>query len=244
MNTLASEIFNLTNIITFVVGMFFGVLFFVSIIMIALAVDKKKKKNVGSTMEALSSDKIGELIEGKKASFNHEVEDNDQDMFACTKDLIMELVHEVSTYYYPQSKHPELELTVDEALLLIKHIYENVYAFSEKKLVKYAKNHIKLSQLFTYLNSGKKVMDSDIVSNSDESIKVYKSIANTLNPVYWFKKVVIGGATNIAFKKICRHAITVVGVESNSVYSKSLFIKEDTQELKKIEEIYSDEEDE
>ena len=54
----------------------------------------------------------------------------------------------------------------------------------------------------------------------------YGSMAlNAVNPVYWFRKLVINTSIDVMTRKVCVVIIGVVGEETAKIYSKKLFDK-------------------
>ena len=57
------------------------------------------------------------------------------------------------------------------------------------------------------------------------------------------RKIFIKGTLNITLKKVCKAGISIIGHESNKIYSKNIFKTDLTlnEETKSIEEIFNDE---
>ena len=49
---------------------------------------------------------------------------------------------------------------------------------------------------------------------------------NAVNPVYWFRKLVLSTSIDAMTRKLCVAIIGVVGEETSKVYSKKLFDKD------------------
>lgn len=247
--TLLANVINLSNIIAFLVGIFAGILIVVSIFLIVLSSSKKEKKRIsGPTIDDINEDKIREMILNKQNDFIHEVEDNDKDYINSAFLLSVELVHEIASYYFPNSKRPEYEITVDEASELINYIVERIRVLFDKPILKKIKN-MTLSQIADLIDKGRKVSSNDTVkainSTGAEVYQATRLAANAFNPIYWFKRIVVKGTINIAMKKACKKGILIVGEEANKVYSKKLFNKEieiKLEDKEDFEEIYNDEE--
>jgi hypothetical protein len=54
---------------------------------------------------------------------------------------------------------------------------------------------------------------------------------NYANPIYWFRKLAMKPTSDLVTKEICNMIISIVGEETNKVYSKKLFQKPDNVEL-------------
>ena len=248
----ASDIFNLSNILAFILGMVAGMAILFSVVLIIISRGKKEVKKVyAPSMEELSKEKVRELIKNKQKDFIFEVEENDADYFKTVMSLTMELLHEISSYYYPDSKYPEYELTVNEAIELVRYIVDQINLVFEKPVIKHFKNK-KISSIVSDIELGRKASKSkamEAASKSSEAFGASRAILNTLNPVYWFRKVVVKGTVNKAIKELCKAELTIAGREFNKVYSKDLFKEssssssEETQKTinEDIEEIFNDE---
>lgn len=243
-----SDVINLGNIISFVVGIVTGILFAVSAFFIAVSASKKEKKKIsGPTIEHIDEDKIKQMILNKQNDFIHEVEENDKDYINTAFALSVELIHEVSSYYFPDSKRPEYEINIFEAGQLINYIVERVMKLFDKPIIRHFKK-TSLAKIADLISKGKKFAENETVKTvsgpGSEIISASRVAVNTANPDFWLKKIFLKGAINIAMKRVCKKAISIVGEESNKVYSKKLFNKEVevTIDDSDFEEIYNDEE--
>lgn len=245
-----SDVINLGNIISFALGVLAGILIIVSIFLIAISSSKKEKKKIsGPTVEHIDEDKIRQMIINKQNDFIHEVEENDKDYIKTAFSLSTELLHEVASYYFPDSKRPEYELSIGEATELITYIMNRIEKLFDKPIVRHFKKS-SLAQIADLVDKSRKLSNNETVKTisgaGSEAINASKTIINTLNPVYWFKKIVVKGTINVAMKQACKKGICIVGEESNKVYSKKLFNKEidiSIDDGNDIEEIYNDEEE-
>ena len=241
---LINSIFNLQNIIVFLLGLISGALLLFAIILLVFSSKKKVKNRIYSPVkEAIDEKKINEMIANKQKNLIYQVEEYDKELLPTAVKLSTELIHEVASYYYPDSKLPEYELTLVEATELITYIMDRVSKLLDKPIIKSFKNRT-ISEILTLINKGKKVSQSAAVKSGDEAIKTYKNVANIINPIYWIKKVVVDGTINIAMKRFGKAALQIVGSEANKIYSKSLF-KTDLEDNsdKVIDEIFNDEGD-
>lgn len=249
----AESIFSLSNILAFLLGILAGVVLLLAIFAIIIASDKKKDKKIaGPTVEKFKEDEIKQLILNKQTDFIKLVEEDDEEYLTTCLKLTKELLHEISSYYYPNSKYPEYELTITEAGELIHYIVEQVLNLMDRPVLRKLKN-VKLSTIARTIDDSKKVTDTKAAKAAKKSSGIAKSAAtviNALNPVMWFRKIVVNGTLNVAIKKLCKAELSISGREMNKVYSKSLFekydeIEKDTIEKEKqdIEEIFADSED-
>ena len=217
---------DLKNIISFALGILAGILLVLSAILIIFSSNKKEKKKAsGPTIEHMNEDKIREMVMNKQKDFITEVEDNDKELIKTAFILSTELIHEIASYYFPDSKRPEYEISLDEASDLLNYIVKRVKELFNKPILKKVKNK-SLAQIADLIEKGKKISNNNTVKAGSEVISASKTIINAINPIYWVRKVVVNGALNIAMKKACKKGISIVGEEANKVYSKKLFNEE------------------
>lgn len=244
------SIINWQTIVAFILGLVAGMTILFSLFLIFISRSKKEEKKVYvPTMDELSEEKVRELIKNKQKDFIKAVEEDDIDYFKACSSLTMELLHEISSYYYPESKYPEYELTITEAAELIHYITDQIVKVFDKPIINHFKNS-KISTIVSRIEKGNKIKNSKLGKATSKGAEVFqetKAITNTINPVYWFRKIFVQGSVNIALKKICKSELSIAGREFNKVYSKNLFKNPDADEKTQkninedIEEIFNDE---
>ena len=247
-----ASIINISTIIAFVLGIVAGVTLLISIFLIMVATDKKKNKKIlEPTVEKFNEEQINNLVKHKQMEFTKLVEDDGEEYLKTCLALTKELLHEISSYYFPNSPYPEYELTVNEAADLIHYIVDSIMTTMDRPLLRQIKN-VKISTIAGLTDTSRKISTSKTakaVGKSGGAAGNARSIINALNPIMWFKKIVVNGTINIAVKKVCKSELVIAGREFEKVYSKSLFKENqpednDVSEKTKqdIEEIFSDEE--
>ena len=131
------SIFNLSNIIAFLLGIVAGIALLISIFAIIIASDKKKsRKIIGPTVEKFNEEQIKELIVKKQMDFTKLVEEDGAEYFKTCLTLTQELLHEISSYYFPSSVYPEYELTISEAAELIHYIVDQIVELMDRPILR------------------------------------------------------------------------------------------------------------
>ena len=97
----------------------------------------------------------------------------------------------------------------------------------EKPLLKNTKN-IRITKIIEFLDKKKALEDTKIAKAAKKMrvgkvVKYGGAVLNALNPVYWFRKLVINTSVDAMTKKVCVVIIGIVGEETVKVYSKKLF---------------------
>jgi len=122
-----------------------------------------------------------------------------------------------------------LELSVSEILNLKHYITNRIDNILDKPILKNTKN-LQVTQIMRVLDK-KRAVDQNKIVIAAKKYKVGKVLKytgaalNVVNPVYWFRKLVINTSVDLMTKKICVVIIGIVGEETTNVYSKKLFDK-------------------
>ena len=107
---LINAVINLQNIIAFLLGILSGVLLLFAILLIIFSSKKKSKKLIyRPDNKAIDEKKIQEMIASKQKDLLYQVEEYDKNLLPTCYSLSLELVHEISSHYYPDSQYPEYE---------------------------------------------------------------------------------------------------------------------------------------
>ena len=238
----STNFFNLQFFIGFLIGIVSGALLLFGIIMIIVSRSIKVKKTINPTVEAINDEKIKEMVKEKINIFKKMVEDEDAPAFKTTYDLSLEIIHEIASYYYPESPKPEYELSLDETLELIVYIKERIDKLLKKPIISKARR-LSLRQISGLVEKAYNVANSEeykATKDGSEAYKTLRAIGNVLNPVYWINKTVVNGTLTIGLRQVLKSVLAIVGDETNKVYSKKLF-KTQNEERIDIEEIFNDE---
>jgi len=202
---------------------------------------KKQKKRILKTLPPLENKEIYEMIETKQNQMIETVKLTDGAYFRVAIDLSYELSEEIARYYYPKAKYPMYEISIDELLELNYYITKRVESLVGGKILRHFKNY-KISTIIDILNK-KKAIDNSKLMQLNRKLKISKvfsmgkAVLNYANPIYWFRKLAIKPSTVLVTKEICKFIISIVGEETNKVYSKSVFAHDDT-ELENAEKIF------
>ena len=194
--------------------------------------------------ETVDQEALRQLIIDKQNAFK-EKKKSGSPVGKLTFDLSYELIEDIATYYYPKSKYPMLELSVDEMLTLNHYIIQRIEKILETPILKNTRN-IRITKIVRMYETKKALEDKKLIKAAksktvQKSIKYTLGAINVFNPAYWFRKLVINRSVDFMSTKVSLMVISVVGEETTKVYSKKLFDKEIDfdlvdQELKALEE--------
>lgn len=153
----------------------------------------------------------------------------------ATNLLVRSLVHNIAALYYPDSKRPTLEISIDEFLTLSKYLSKRLSAILEYNGLKFFRR-IKLNTIISVNDFSHIINDSAVVEltrkiHLNKILFGLKILLNIVNPIYWVRKAVVNTSFRIVSKKLCLSIIQIVGEETYNIYSKSVFNKEEGIDL-------------
>lgn len=223
--------------IGFVTGIIFLFLIYVIVCLISLKTAKKKKKINDSILE----EELILLIENKQKEFL--ILKKQEPTSLALKETIISLINGIAKKYYPTSKHPTAELTLEEIINLDRYIASKIEEILSRRGLRLL-NRLKVATILDIMDTNAKIQNSKAIKASKKMHlgKIVKGINNTLhvlNPFHWFKRLVVSPSLNYLSKKIFLLVISIVGEETNYVYSKNLFLNENEnieEILKEIEQ--------
>ena len=152
--------------------------------------------------------------------------------------IVMHEVESIAALYYPKSKRPMAELTIDELILLARYITETM----DKILSRRALKMFKRMKLSTILNLAD-IKNNKAVKTAEKykvgKVAKYATMAiNAINPFYWFKKAVIDTSFSLITKKLYLIVLAIIGEQTNKVFSREALVEMEDQfdaVLKEIE---------
>ena len=234
----------LVSLMPFFIGIVFGFLLCLLIYVFILINSLKKTEKLASNVVLEVDDEIiNNQIENARNAYIEEssYKATNQKMI-CLRDTCWDLMNDIAKTYYPESKYPLYELSIDELILLSNYITNRVDNLFSGAVLKKIKN-IKISSILKIVDLKKKYDQNKVVKAANKvhlpkGLKIAFTVLNSLNPVYWVKKVMIDGTFNVIVNKIALTIIEVVGEETSNVYSKNAFRKNNDEEIiKEINEI-------
>lgn len=220
---------NYQIIISFFVGIVVGIelflLFYALIFLISIRNKKVIQKSIDDTeIEAKAKD----LIESSRIALSDKVLRGDLSKGKHFKNVCFDLIYGISSTFYPDSKYPQLELTISEAISLLTYIQDRLNKILDKRFIRIVKNR-KLSFIWEVTH----VTNDAINSNTFKTAKKVKKISdkityaiNIINPFKWISKFFAGTAVAIIKNKLYDIALQIVGEEAYKIYGKSVLNKD------------------
>ncbi len=215
-----------------------------------LASKERKKTMIRISKGVPLDDKaVVEMIESKQKQLENTVRLTDNGYFKVAIDLSLELSEEIARYYFPNSRYPLYELSIQELLNLNYYITKRFDELMNGKFFKLFKNY-RIASIIDLLNTKKKITNSKLmqITRKIKLQQIYtgaKAVLNYANPIFWFRKLAIKPTTVLVTKEICKYIIMIFGEETNKIYSKAIFKKEDDEQemMEKMEKLINTEEE-
>jgi hypothetical protein len=224
--------FEWSTILNFLLGMITGfVLLSMTIAFLLISARRNRNKIIRSDSEPLQAEEIEMMIQAKQVELNDTVKVADNAYFRVAFDLSIDLMYDIAKYYFPDSKYPIYELSIQEILDLNVYITARLQKLVNGKIIRVIKNS-RIATIVDILNK-KKAIDNSKIMKWNRQFKVSKVLSygamalNYANPVYWFRKLALKPSTTLVTKEVCKLIIRVVGEETNIVYSKNFFKKDE-----------------
>lgn len=233
---------NLTILISFFSGILMGMLIIALLYLFSVIKGLKQPfKHHDAQEEDIDEEEIKWLIKDAQNQFNNKTERELEGYGTMLLRINKDLARDIATKFYPKSKYPFLELTIDEGLALIGYIEKRVDELFEAKFLKMFRG-LTIRRIVELKDT------KDVIENTKlgKTAKKYNKITgaifatlNAVNPAYWFKKIVVNNAMNIVMVKIGLVIIGITGEETYKIYSKKVFNEERSIDSN-LEDIYQE----
>lgn len=241
--------FDFAALMSFLIGVSFGMGLFVLIYLYALLRNLNKQKPYLFNTKETDVDKqeIEALVQRATQNFKNKELKKDASHFKYAYDLSVNLAQDIAQKFYPNSKYPLLELSIDETLMLAHYISDRIEQVFEGRLLRVLRKRT-LSQLMS-MRDVKVAIDENPIVKTSKKLKVKQIFStamaaiNIINPIYWTRKIIINRAIDAVIKKICIVAIGITGEETYKIYSKRVFNEELTINAG-IDDLYKELQDE
>ena len=223
--------FDFASLIAFVIGIFVGCALLALIYSILVVSSMKSQKYIAkaNTFE-VTDEMIKEMIENARQAYSDKNLKGAKSSVAHCTTVCTNLVTDIARKFFPKSKRPLAELTIDEILSLFVYVSERINGILDRPGLRLIKK-LKLSTLLA-LGDAKKVIDDSALMKLTRKYKLKKifsavmGVVNIFNPVYWARHLFINTSIDFAINKLCVSVIGIVGEETYKIYSKRVFEEE------------------
>ena len=234
---------NFSSVIMLVFGIALGILISVVTILVLYSsslskASKKKSIEVDDEKKQLANS----YIQACKDEYKEASQDlNMTSKYNLAKELSIDLANNISSIFYPNSKHPIAELSAEELIKLDYYIMARIEKELDKPILRRLKK-LRISAVLNTVDAVKQVNDNKIVKQAKKMKiggigAVISNALNVFNLGYYGKK--LGGV--IAMKglnSLIDNIFTIIGEEVFKIYSKNIFVSDEEvkREIENIEE--------
>lgn len=222
--------FDWSMLIGFFCGVVTGFIILFLIYLLYVLINIKKDKKIIKSEKNIETSEIIKRIDLTKKAFK-EKKTKGSKSISYTYDLCAKLVIDTASDFFPNSKHPLFELSIDEMVLLIEYIRKRIDEVLDYKGISFLRK-IKVSTLLSMADTKKILEENEIIKATKRyklksTYEAAKKVINLINPLWWAKKLVIDGTFNILINKMCLVVIGIVGEETYNIYSKKVFLNDE-----------------
>lgn len=226
-------IFNLdfATVLSFIIGLVFGMILLGLIYALLVVISLKDKKyRVEANPENLRQEQALEMIKNAQSAFNDRELRGKLTKGQYFRRLTGDLVYGIASSFYPESKYPLLEITIDEAIELMGYVQYRLNDILGRRAIRLLKR-FKISFIFSASMKTQEVIDNkafQVAKNVTQTASKVKKVVDTINPLKWFKRLVVDNAITIVTNKLYLAALAIIGEEAYKIYSKSVIKHEET----------------
>lgn len=228
--------FDFNSLVSFLIGILFGVSLLALLYSLLVVSSIKSKKYVVKTKnETVTDEEIMEIINNATLQFKDKSLKGAKNTIGYCWNICSNLTQDIARKFFPKSKRPFAELSVDELLLLAIYISNRINELIDRPGLRLVKK-VKLSTILA-LGDAKNAIDASEFMKMTKKYKIMKMVdtvkgaLNVLNPVYWFRKTIMNTTLDFAVNKLCLAVIEIVGEETYKIYSKRVFDEEKNLDL-------------
>ena len=236
--------FDLSAFLSFFLGMMIGFSILLLIYLYAVLKSLNKGLKLRQTDEAdIDEEEIKWLIEDAQEQFKDKDKRGSVGFYTYLLELCKELSVDIAKKFYPNSKYPYLELTIDETLVLSHYITNRLDDLLNSKILRLTRGVtlikiVEMNEVKTNIENTK-IMKTAKKYKVNQILKTSFAVVNAVNPVYWGRKLVINNVTNMILMKIGLSVIAITGEETYKIYSKKVFNEEKQIDMG-VDDIYKD----
>ena len=236
--------FDIGSLFVFLSGVVLGVILASLVYVYSLLRTIKNKKHIvdSDLANEIKEEDIKEIIKKYQDYYLDNRKNKDKDIASnAIKEALKGTTYEIAQKFFPNSKKPLFEITIDEAIMLSHYISQRVDELLGHRGIRIIRK-IKISQILNIMEKTRKINNSQVVQSAKkykvkEIIKTGISALNIVNPFYWVKKGISKISTGLVLKKIVLIIISITGEETYKIYSKQAFREQDPNYIQMMKEI-------
>ena len=235
--------FDFSSLISFLIGISFGFLVLLLIYVYAVLKNMNKGLKLRKTDEQdIDEEEIKWLIQDAIKLFKDKESREAAGYGKHLLEVNRELSVDIAKKFYPKSKYPYLELTIDETLMLNHYITDRFQELmASSKILKLTRGWT-LAKIVEMNEVKNKIEKNVIVKTAKKYSGITKAagaVLNAVNPVYWFRRLTKEVALQIISIQIGVALIKITGEETYKIYSKKVFNEEKTIDMD-VDQLYNE----
>lgn len=211
------------SVLIFLIGLGIGLLLFGLVFLILLMSTRRNRMYVVKSKEQVSSEDATRLVDKAIEKFYIETAEVGTNQFIVAKDISFDLMEDISRLFFPKSKRPLYELSVDEIVELVTTVADNIERrLDSNKATKWAKR-IKISTLVS-IGDEKINNKSELKKTESKASYISKLSSFIIKKVNDVKAAVVKKGLNMfhVVPKVCELIIHICGEECYKVFAKKL----------------------
>ena len=234
--------FDYSTFASFIIGVSLGflVLFLIYLYAVLKSLDKRVKfRDVDE--QDIDEEEIKFLIKDAQMQFKDKKMRVETGYPTHLLNITRELSVDIAKKFYPKSKYPYLELTIDETLLLNHYVTNRLEELLSGRILRLTRG-MTLTKIVE-MNEKKTKIESNkifkVAKKYKPLIDISIAVLNAANPVYWIRRVTADVAINVIMIRIGMALIAITGEETYKIYSKKVFDMEKTIDVG-VDDIYEE----
>ena len=218
-----------STIISFIVGIVMGFILLLLIYALLVVSSMRSKDFITKTdNDDLTTQEVKDLVKECHLTYKNKSLRKDITRFTHCINISKDLAYDIASRYYPKSKNPLMELSVNELTILMNYITKRVDEILNRRAIRILRQ-TKLITIVEFSNKAKEIEQSEAFKNTMKVGKVankIKNVVSIINPLNWGRRLIVDRIVNLIVDKICIVIISIVGEETYKIYSKKVFDKD------------------
>ena len=224
---------NIATIMSLIIGIFVGLIIFILLYVISAV--KSLDRKVNYKVEDVDYKEVEADIEYAQEKLKVKAKENKEITFELLRESVWDLIKTIAQKFYPDSKKPVGELTIDELILLDKYIIDKMDELLSHRGLRFIKG-IKANTFLNIINMKQAYDNNKVVKAAKKyKLKWITKALGILNPATWVRVLAINPSIGMITRKLATVSLKVIGQETYNVYSKKAFIDPvEDAEIKKL----------
>lgn len=217
------------TIISFLVGVLMGFIILLLVYALAVISSMKTKDFISKTdADDLTTLEVKDMVLQTQKAFKDKTLRGELSRISYCTNLSKDLAYGIAVRFYPDGKHPFLELSINELTLLTGYITSRVDEILNHRGIRKLRK-LKISTIVNLSTKTKDIEESkafQATKTISQNLNKAKYVLDLINPLKWGRKLIVDRIINLIVNQICLVIISIVGEETYKIYSKKVFHKD------------------